>query len=70
MAAVIPLILKKFVQWTLTVPVALILMVLLEDVAPNGEWAWALVPAIVVAALISRGVVNWVWAPERPDPAR
>jgi len=62
MAAVIPLILKKFVQWTLTVPVALILMVLLEDVAPNGQWAWLAVPVIVVAVLISRGVVNWVWA--------
>ncbi|WP_460730760.1 hypothetical protein [Lysobacter rhizosphaerae] len=66
----IPSILKKFVQWTLAVPVALILMVLLEDVAPNGQWAWALVPAIVVAVLISRSVVNWVWASERPDPTR
>ncbi|GAB3089693.1 hypothetical protein [Lysobacter terrae] len=65
----IPSIIKQFVQWTLAVPLALLLMILLEDVAPNGQWASVLVPVMAVAVLISRCVVNWVWASEQPKPS-
>lgn len=62
----IPSIVKKVVQSVLAVPLALLLMLLLEDAAPNAGWAWMLVPIIAVALLISRLVVNWVWAAEQP----